>query len=165
MINCQEKWTDELGVELLKLHNSVGFYINYLSNVMRNSLTRAFQEQGYDITHAQWLILMMLWLKDGRRQNELTQIIYKEKTTITRVIDTLEKKNLLVRVPDQTDKRNKFVYLTKGGKELRNHLTPIVIELNKQASAGLSEIELETLKNVLNKIYSNLNADCKEESN
>ena len=157
MRNCEEKWTDELNEELSKLHCSVGFYIGYVSNAMRNSLTKTFHEYGYDITHAQWLILMMLWMKDGRRQNELTELIFKEKTTVTRIIDTLERKNLLVRVPDLNDKRNKFVYLTNSGKELRSQLTPLVLNLNKKASLDLSDAELDVLKKVLTKIYENLN--------
>ncbi|MBX3044735.1 MAG: MarR family transcriptional regulator [Candidatus Kapabacteria bacterium] len=150
--NC----SDNIGIELMKLHCSVGFFIGYVSNSMRNSLTRIFQENGYDITHSQWLILMMLWMKDGRRQNELTELVYKEKTTITRLIDNMEKKNLLIRVPDLQDKRNKYVYLTNSGKELRDKLTPMVLNLNKKASEGLSDEELVNLKSVLTKIHNNL---------
>ena len=142
--------------ELQSLHGSLGFYIGYVSNSMRNAVTKLFLDNGYDITHAQWLILMMLWMKDGCRQKELTEIMFKEKTTITRLIDNLEKKGLLLRVPDLADKRNKFVYLTNSGKELKGKLTPLVAEFNKKLSYGLGDDELEELKKVLTKIHSNL---------
>ncbi len=147
----------EIHVEDLKdLHNSVVFFVAFVSNSMRNSVTKIFNENGHDITHAQWSILMMLWIKDGCQQQELTKMIYKEKTTVTRLIDTLEKKDLLVRVPDRNNKRNKFIYLTNKGKELRSKLTPLVLNLNKKASLGFTENELETLKSYLRRIYENL---------
>ncbi len=157
MLNYKNDISNDFGDELRNLHCSVGFYLGYVSNSMRNSLTKTFHDNGYDITHAQWLILMMLWMKDGRQQNELTELIFKEKTTITRLIDNLEKKNLLVRVTDLIDKRSKLIYLTNSGKELKNKLTPLVIELNHQASEGISSEELELLKTLMMKIYNNLN--------
>lgn len=142
-----------------KIDNNIGFYIGFSANVLKNELIRRFNENGYDITHSQWLILMMLWHKDGRNQNELTGLMYREKTTITRVIEGMEKRGLIYREIDTKDRRNKLCYLSDEGSLLKSKLIPIVREVNEQAISNIDSQEFEIFKNIIKKVLTNLNYD------
>lgn len=140
-----------------KIENNIGFYIGFASNVLKNELIRIFHENGYEITHSQWLILMMLWQKDGRNQNELTGLMYREKTTITRVIEGMEKRGLIYREIDSKDRRNKLCYLTNEGLLLKTKLVPIAREINKQAISDIDPQDFDLFKNIIKKVLTNLN--------
>jgi len=142
-----------------KIDNNIGFYIGFTANVLKNEVIRRFHENGYEITHSQWLILMMLWQKDGRNQNELTGLMYREKTTITRVIEIMEKRGLIFRKTDTNDRRNKLCFLTNEGNDLKNKLIPIVREVNNQAISEINTDEFEIFKNIIKKVLTNLNYD------
>jgi len=67
------------------------------------SLQRIFKNNGFDITVEQWMILLLLWKKNGRTQQEIANIIGKDKGTISPQIDGLEKRELIMRMQDQND--------------------------------------------------------------
>lgn len=145
--------------ELYRLHDNIGFYINFTARTMKNAMTKAFQDNGYDITADQWPVLAMLWYKDGRPQKEITDEAYREKTMMTRLIDSLEKKNLIIRIPNNKDKRNNLIYLTNEGKELKQKLMPLVIALEKKAVEGIGADDLKCTMEILLEIYENLTKD------
>lgn len=142
--------------ELYRLHDNIGFYINFTARTMKNAMTKTFHDHGYEITADQWPVLAMLWYKDGRPQKEITDEAYREKTMMTRLIDSLEKKNLILRIPDSKDKRNNLIYLTNEGKELQAKLMPLVIGLEEAAVEGISEKDLKCTMDILLRIYENL---------
>jgi len=84
-------------------------------------------------------------------------LMYKEKTTITRVIEVMERRGLIFREVDPNDKRNKICYLTEQGNELKDKVIPEVINLNVQAAQNISNEELAHFKSILKKILANIN--------
>ncbi len=142
--------------ELEKIHDNIGFYIGYTARLMRNTIMKVFLESGFDITAEMWQILMMLWHKNGLSQQEIINCVGKEKTTITRIIHNMERRNLIIRVPDRKNLRNNIIYLTHYGKELREKLVPIVENIQANAIEGITDEENNLLKNILNKIQKNL---------
>lgn len=101
-------------------------------------------------------VLVDLWTKDGVRQQDLALSTIKDKGTITRTLDYLEKENYVVRVTDREDKRNKRIYLTHKGKEMEARLMPFTKEVVHAATDNISIEDLRTCKDVLAKVYSNL---------
>ncbi len=142
--------------ELEKIHDNIWFYIAYTARLFRNTTTKVFQESGFDITVEMWQVLMMLWYKNGLSQQEIINCIGKEKTTITRIINNMERRNLIIRVPDRKNRRNNLIYLTHYGKELQNKLVPIAENIQEKAIYNLNENEISELKRILRKIHNNL---------
>ena len=99
---------------------------------------------------------MCLWYKDGQRQQDLADLVHKDKTSITRTIDGMEKRNLVVRIPDRLDRRQKLIYLTDKGKRLREELMRIVREISLEAEKGIKPEDLDVFKGVLAGIRENL---------
>jgi DNA-binding MarR family transcriptional regulator len=104
----------------------------------------------------QWLVLGPIWKNEGIAQKDIAEYCGKDKTSITKIINTLEKKNLVVRVPDQLDHRVKRVVLSNKGKELFLNVLPVIEETRDELRSGISDKEIESLITVLTKVYRNL---------
>ena len=123
-----------------------------LNNSAHRSMTKRFvsnaMESGLDISLDQWMVLGPIWQMETASQKELGEMCLKDKTSITRIIDALEKKNLVVRVPDQIDHRIKRVILTNAGKQLFFDVLPIMEKTREEVKKGISEKDIDTFKTV-----------------
>ena len=139
-----------------KLEDSLGYVIGRAGRSLANRLNHNFEKAGHDVTCEQWAILTNLWQKNGQNQKDLAGVSCKDKTSITRLIDGMEKKNLVVRTPDKQDARHKFIYLTNKGKVLQQELVFIVQKTLMEAQSAISVKDLDTCKQVLRKVAQNL---------
>jgi DNA-binding MarR family transcriptional regulator len=89
------------------------------STAVARRLQKNFRNAGLDITIEQWTVLYHLWKEDGLSQRELCNRTYRDKPSITRLIDNLEKQRLLKRLSHKNDKRINLVCLTEAGKALQ----------------------------------------------
>tara|TARA_Y100001970_G_C14216779_1_gene850147 strand:- start:1614 stop:2063 length:450 start_codon:yes stop_codon:yes gene_type:complete len=110
-----------------------------------------------DISLDQWIVLGPVWKNEGISQKNIADYCGKDKTSVTKIIDTLEKKNLVVRVSDQLDHRIKRIVLSNKGKKLFLDALPVMEQTRNELRTGINDQEIETLKNILTKIYNNLN--------
>ncbi len=138
------------------IENSLGSIIRRADRVLINRLNKHFRENGYDITTEQYRIFINLWNKAGQSQQELAEVTLKNKTSITRLINGLEQKKLVKRVPDKIDRRNKLIYLTRRGKKLPEALAVLAKKTLKQAQLDISEDDIKVCEKVLSKIIQNL---------
>ena len=113
---------------------------------------------GLDISMDQWMVLGPIWQLESPSQKDLGEICLRDKPTITRIIDSLEDKSLVVRVSDQIDHRIKRVVLTKAGKQLFYDVLPIMEKTREEVRGEIPDEEIEIFKNVLSKIIKNLNS-------
>jgi len=135
---------------------SLLFLIKRTARCFRRQLNCNFAKAGHDVTSEQWRILKCLQQQDGLRQQDLADIVYKDKTSITRIIDSMEKHDLVVRIPDRLDRRQNLIYLTNKGKRLMEELIQIVQKTSLEAQQGINPEHLDICRNVLTKIRSNL---------
>ena len=127
-----------------------------VSAAINRKLYRNFRQYNVDITPEQWTVLLYLWEKDGVTQQELCNETSKDKPSMTRLINNMEKMHLVVRIASKTDKRYNMIYLTKNGRELEEIARFIANRTLKEALNGLSTDELRISQNVLRKIFSNI---------
>lgn len=139
-----------------KSENSLGYLVGRAGRSIGVRLNRNFTEAGYDVTCEQWVLLANLWRSNGQSQQELAGISCKDKTSVTRLIDGLEKRNLVVRTPDKVDRRQKLIYLTNKGKEFQQELLHIVEKTLNEAQHNISAHDMDICKKVLCRVYENL---------
>lgn len=126
-----------------------------VSAAINRSLYRNFHSNGYDISPEQWTILLFLWEKDGVTQQELCNATYKDKPSMTRLINNMEHKNLVTRIADKHDLRANKIHLTELGKSIEFKTRAIASITLREALKGLSDEEIYTTQNVLRKIFDN----------
>lgn len=143
-------------IRVFPIDNSPGFIIHHLDLLLKFGLHKEFQAGGVDITAEQWAILATLWEEEGIHQSAIAKKIGKDRHTITRMLNLLEKKGLVRRVPTAEDKRRLNVHLTDKGRDIKEDLVSIVHDFGEKAFAGLSQRDLAELTRVLKHITGNL---------
>ncbi len=141
-----------------KLRNDInlGMLIGQVHRLSTKKFVQNSHNSGLDISMDQWIVLGPIWENDGLSHKEISEYCLKDKTSVTKIIDTLEKKNLVVRFADQLDHRVKRVVLSNKGKELFLQAIPIMELTRDQLREGITEQDIESLRSVLTKIYNNL---------
>lgn len=130
--------------------------IGRTTNTVNRNLQREFKRHNLTITHEQWTLLSALWSKDGQTQQSLAEKTFRDKTSVTRLINKLESQSLVVRITDKYDQRTNLIYLTAQGKSLKKTTAPILKEIYQKAIEGISEEDILICKEVLNKVFKNL---------
>ena len=142
----------------LKFHMKLGMLIRSAHNSMTERFVQNVFNSGLDISMDQWMVLGPIWQLESPSQKDLGEICLRDKPTISRIIDSLEDKSLVVRVSDQIDHRIKRVVLTKAGKQLFYDVLPIMEKTREEVRGEIPDEEIEIFKNVLSKIIKNLNS-------
>ena len=145
--------------ESLTIHMEMGMLLSMAYRSMTRRFVHNTHESGLDISLDQWMVLGPIWQLKNPSHKDLSEFCLKDKTSISRIVDTLEKKNLVVRVNDQLDQRMKRVVLTREGKQLFNHVVPIMEKTREEVRQGISESEIDAFKRVLVQINKNMNSE------
>src|SRR5437763_8032666 len=119
------------------------------STAIARRLQKNFRQAGLDITIEQWSILYHLWKEDCLSQQELCNRTFRDKPSITRLIDNLEKQKLVKRVASKSDRRINLVCLTDGAKELQDRTIDLANQTMNEALLGINKEEIDTVKQVL----------------
>ncbi|MBS1641317.1 MAG: winged helix-turn-helix transcriptional regulator [Bacteroidetes bacterium] len=119
-------------------------------------MQKNFRNAGLEITIEQWSILYHLWKEDGLSQQDLCNRTYRDKPSITRLIDNLENIKLVKRTAAKDDKRKNLIFLTDAAKELQQITIDLANQTMDEALIGIAKDEIEIVKNVLQKVYDNL---------
>ncbi|HYJ64916.1 MAG TPA: MarR family transcriptional regulator, partial [Parafilimonas sp.] len=129
------------------------------SMAVARSLQKNFRNAGLEITIEQWTVLYHLWKEDCLSQQELCNRTYRDKPSITRLIDNLEKQKLLKRSSHKNDKRINLVCLTDAGRALQETTLALANQTMNEALNGVKKEDIEIVKTVLQKVYDNLNGN------
>ncbi len=114
------------------------------------------KERGIDLSKEQFIVLKYLHDEDGLIQNDLAFITNRSKTALTRLIQTMEKKNLVYRKSSSSDLRVNHVFLTDHGRETWKTAYPHFQRIDEELQRGISEEALETVRQTMEKIQHNL---------
>ncbi len=130
--------------------------IGKVSMAITRKLYRDFKSAELEFTPEQWTVLYCLWEKDGVTQQELCNKTFKDKPSMTRLIDNLEKQNYVVRIADAADRRTNMIHLTRLGKDSKDLANEVVLKAMNEAFEGVSEKDYELARRVLDIVFENL---------
>lgn len=126
------------------------------STAVARKLQKNFRNAGLEITIEQWSVLYHLWKEDKLSQQELCNRTFRDKPSITRLIDNLEKQQLVKRIASPTDRRINLVALTDAAYALQDITIDLANQTMSEALVGVSKQEIETVKSVFQRVYDNL---------
>lgn len=130
----------------------IGFYIDRTYKVVRQDLINAFKQNNIPITPEQWILLSKL-ADASLYQSELANLSFKDKPTVSRIIDLLVSKNWVERKPDDQDGRRFIISLTEKGRDVLRSAWPLVKASREKAWKNITRDEYDSLVNVLNKVF------------
>jgi DNA-binding MarR family transcriptional regulator len=147
---------DQFTGEGIRLDNAMAFWVHRVYQAQRNAMYRAFREKGVELTPEQWGVLVRLWERDGRTQTDLCESTFRDRPTMSRMIDALEAAGLVERRATEGDARARLVFLTAAARELKPKLVPVARRLVDGMLRGISQRDLETTRATLQRIFANL---------
>jgi DNA-binding MarR family transcriptional regulator len=130
----------------------LGKTVKYLDLYIEDQLAEA----GIPLTKLQFVFLIIIENNKEQPQSSLAELTGRDKTTFTRNINTLERKNLVTRKPSPSDKRNKLVNITSLGREYINKSKPIIQKIISEIEEDITDQERENFMRTLNKIRTKL---------
>lgn len=131
-------------------------WINRLSFLIRKDLQARFRKIGHAVTAEEWAVLLFLWQEDNRTPGELARLSVRDPTTMTRLLDAMEKKRLVERRIDPEDRRRMRVRLSPRGAEIRPALIAKAQELITKSVANIDPDDLQATLKTLTRMYENL---------
>lgn len=135
------------------MKKEIGVYIDRTYKVVRQDLLNRFNKAGVGLTPEQWVLLSKL--EEGKTsQTELAGKSFKDKPTVSRIIDLLVKKGFVIREQDPEDGRRYFIALTAGGRSVMEKAKPYVYASREKGWKNLTEEEYEHLCLLLDKVFS-----------
>lgn len=117
---------------------------------------KMLDEKGLGITPGQLIVLYTLYKKDGVSITDLGKRSFLDNSTLTGLIDRLERLQLLSRVDVPGDRRSFSIYLTPAALLIRDDVIEIMNSVAKTMLAGCSAAEVKTFQKVLHNIFNKL---------
>jgi len=141
-----------------QLEQAIGMNVNRTAFLMTEEITRRFVEHGYALSAQDFSILFRLLKQGPMTQVEIATLTMRDKTTITRRIDGLVKKQFVERRACQDDRRCFHVALTESGKQAMAKMVPMVADFQQEMLSDISDEEkvvtIKTLKRISDKLIN-----------
>jgi DNA-binding MarR family transcriptional regulator len=132
------------------------FITGKASTAIARRLQKKFNQAGLNLTVEQWSVLYHLWKEDGISQQELCNSTFRDKPSITRLVDNLEKLNLVKRSPSRNDRRMNMILLTEEARKLQEQSMELANQTLNEALEHVPLDKIDICKEVLQIVYDNL---------
>jgi DNA-binding MarR family transcriptional regulator len=134
------------------------YLISRVGLVVTSALKKGFANAGVEQVKPAYLcVLMSLWQEDGLKVVELSKRAGLEPSTMTGLLDRMERDDLVTRTPDSNDRRVLRIYLTQTGRQVRDPILKVVDRVLAEVFAGISEDDISHTKNLLRHVLANAN--------
>ena len=137
--------------------SSLGFAIGRTSHLLRQAVRQAIVKAKIDLSPEETLLLIGL-ASAGKpcSMGYFSEWMLRDATTLTRQVDRLVQKKFVRRSPDPEDRRVMLVELTTQGERQINELFPILSQVRERAICEISQDDIATTINTLQKMQANL---------
>lgn len=127
--------------EQFKLDNQLCFRLYTASRLITQAYYPLLSEFG--ITYPQYLVLMVLWEKDGQPVNDIAKRLVLETNTVTPLLKRMESEGLITRTKGKSDARQMIVALTPKGREMEDRLSHVPASVG--SSVACKSVNKETV--------------------
>lgn len=144
----QKEFESDRQEAVINLLVTAGHYRQMLNDICRN----------YDITHDQYNVLRILKgvHPNGHPRNEIIDRMIERTPDVTRLLDRLEKRDLVYRTRSEEDRRLSIAKITDKGLDLLEEMDPEFSQASKSFTRGISEADLKTFSRICNEMLENL---------
>jgi Transcriptional regulators len=141
------------------LNKQVGVFLNLVHNRFKQYITVIFNERGFDMTPEQFLVMDTLWDEGIMSQQQIANTILKDKNSVVKLIDGLEKKGLVKRIADKQDRRQNLIEITSNAIKIKDEVTDIAMEAVNRIIKDIPQNDMYVFIKVLSEMAKNMNTD------
>ncbi len=137
-----------------RTEDNTGVLIKKAARLFERVANRDLDKLG--VTYAQTIFLIRLWEKDGQNQMELAKSAGLKQPTVVRLLDRMERDELVKRIRNKDDRRVFNFFLTPKAKKACQKLEAHADTMNEIANKSISKQDVEKLKRLISSVIDNL---------
>ena len=142
---------------IFKLTNCPYYLITRASLAVTSALKKAFSDAGYKRVNPAYLgVLVTLSQEDGLKVIDLGRKINLEPSSMTGLLDRMERDEFVKRIMDPNDRRAQRIVLTDYGKSIISDVIEIIFKFLDKVFENIPKQDIETTKSVLRKVLLNI---------
>ena len=147
------------------LIKKIAVYINIVNCSLIKYFAKELSRNDINLTPEQYLVMDILWDAEVLSQQAIADIIQKDKNSVTKFIDSLEKKGLVYRQVNKKDRRVNNIVVSEEGMKLKAKTTEVAIGMMRNVLKNIKEEDLMALDKVMNQIKENIDKADEEIEN
>lgn len=146
------------------LSKEIAVELNLTGCKLKQFIASKLRQQDVPLTPEQFLLIDLLWNQGPMSQQQLADQMQKDKNSVTKLVDAIERKGFVVRQQNALDRRSNTLVLTEKALELRDGAKQKGISILDEMLDGISETELRAFLATLNKLNVNMTIDEEDQS-
>ena len=139
------------------LSKEIAVELNLTGCKLKQYLAAKLRKNDVPLTPEQFMLIDLLWNQGEMTQQQLADQLQKDKNSVTKLVDAIEKKGFVVRKQNPHDRRANTLVLTEKANELKPGAKQKGISILDQILEGISEDELRSFLTTLRKLNANMN--------
>jgi len=113
------------------------------------------KKHGFTITIDQWLVMKCLMENPSIPQTEISERVFKDNASVTRIIELLVKAKYISRKANKKDRRRSELSVTQLGVETLNAVNELVLQYRAKALNGVSQEEIDRTMEIMTLVFEN----------
>ena len=144
------------------LSKKIAVELNIAGCKLKQYTAAMLKKQNVDLTPEQFLLIDLLWNQGPPSQQEIADQMHKDKNSITKLVDAIEKKGFVKRSQNPSDRRSNTIIPTELAESLKDDAKSKGISILDKMLGDISEEELNSFLATLDKLCSNMSSDDTE---
>lgn len=138
------------------LSKEIAVELNLTGCKLKQYIAAMLRRQDVPLTPEQFLLIDLLWNQGEMSQQQLADLMHKDKNSVTKLVDAIERKGFVMRRQNINDRRSNTVVLTEKAELLKNEAKTKGISILDAMLEGISEEELRTFLEILHRLNRNM---------
>lgn len=138
------------------LSKEIAVELNLTGCKLKQYIAAMLKMQDVPLTPEQFLLIDLLWNQGEMSQQQLADKMQKDKNSVTKLVDAIERKGFVIRKQNSSDRRSNTIVLTEKAELLKNEAKQKGILILDNMLEGITEEELRSLLGILHKLNSNM---------
>lgn len=144
------------------LSKEVAVEINLTGCKLKQFIASKLRQMEVPLTPEQFILIDLLWNQGSMSQQQLADQMQKDKNSVTKLVDALERKGFVVRKQNRQDRRSNTLVLTEKAEGLKHGAKQKGISILDEMLVGISEEELRSFLETLHKLNRNMTSPGNE---
>ena len=138
------------------LSKEISVELNHTGCRLKQFIAAKLRKAQVPLTPEQFMLIDLLWNHGAMSQQQLADMMKKDKNSVTQLIDAIERKGFVLRQQNAQDRRSNTIVLTEKAMELRDEAKQKGISILDEMLEGISEEELHSFLSTLQKLNDNM---------
>ena len=145
------------------LSKEIAVELNLTGCKLKQFIAAKLRQMDVPLTPEQFILIDLLWNQGSMSQQQLADQMQKDKNSVTKLVDALERKGFVVREQNRQDRRSNTLVLTEKAEGLKPGAKQKGISILDKMLEGISEEELRSFLVTLRKLNNNMNVSESED--